>query len=188
MTQSILRRPLVFVDIETTGFSPASSRVLEVGVVRVEDRRVVDTFQTLIHPRAPIAYPITRLTGITNQMVAQAPPFEHIALELGRRLSGAVFVAHNVSFDYGFIKAEYDRLNIAFTPKQLCTVRLSRALYPNAKGHKLQDLISRHQLKTANRHRAYDDAEALWQFLQVAQSELGPVPVETAMLRQLQPA
>jgi DNA polymerase-3 subunit epsilon len=185
MAQPILQRPLAFVDIETTGFSPASSRVLEVGVVRVENGRVVRQFQTLVHPGQPVSFPITRLTGITTQMTTRAPRFEQIAAELTGVLDGAIFVAHNVSFDYGFIKAEYSRLQANFAPAQLCTVRLSRALYPGASGHKLQDLISRHQLKTANRHRAYDDAEALWQFFQIVQVEFGAEAVEAAMARQL---
>jgi len=188
LNRPILQQPLVFVDIETTGFSPAQARVLEVAALRVEGGRIARQFQTLVQPASPVPFSVTRLTGITNGMVAGAPQFAHIASELSGILRGGIFVAHNVMFDYGFIKSEYARLGASFAPLKLCTVRLSRALYPAATGHKLQDLIGRHNLATANRHRAYDDAEALWQFLQVGQREHGPAAVERALVRQRQPA
>lgn len=112
----------------------------------------------------------TQLTGITDDDLRVAPVFEEIAEELHQILDGAVFVAHNVNFDYSFLKQEFARIGRDFDPLRLCTVRLSRALYPEYKSHKLANLIERHGFSYAARHRAYDDANVLWQFLQHAET------------------
>lgn len=109
VTQSILQRPLAFVDIETTGGSPLNSRVLELGVVRVEGGRVVGELRTLVDAGEPVPGWITGLTGIKTDDLAGAPSFREVADELSELLEGAVFVAHNVSFDYGFLRAEFER-------------------------------------------------------------------------------
>src|SRR5688500_10268658 len=102
MATAVRQGPLAFVDIETTGGSARFGRVLEVGVVRVENNRITTTYKTLINPGERIPSQITRLTGITDADVADAPTFGAIADELAEVLDGAVFVAHNVHFDYGF--------------------------------------------------------------------------------------
>src|SRR6185436_3689041 len=112
--KSLLHRPLVFVDIETTGGSHFNSRVLEVGVVRVERGQVVATYQTLLQPDEDVPPWITQLTGITTGDVAGAPRFAQVADELAEILDGAIFVAHNVRFDYGFLRMEFDRLGVPF--------------------------------------------------------------------------
>lgn len=184
-SQSILQRPLAFVDIETTGGSPLNSRVMELGVVRVEGGRVVGKMRTLIDAGEPVPPWITGLTGIKTEDLAGAPSFREVADELSELLEGAVFVAHNVSFDYGFLRAEFERLGAPFRPMKLCTVRLSRALYPEYRTHKLQDLIDRFGLAAAARHRAYDDAMVLWQFWQIILRDFDLDTVETAAGRQL---
>src|SRR4051812_48792921 len=98
VVNSVLHQPLAFVDIETTGGSHFTSRVLEVGVVRVENSQVVATYKTLLHPESDIPPFITGLTGITNEQVAGSPRFAEVAGELAEILDGAVFVAHNVRF------------------------------------------------------------------------------------------
>ncbi|MBC7707855.1 GIY-YIG nuclease family protein [Polaromonas sp.] len=104
-------------------------------------------------------------------------------------MHGAIFVAHNVRFDYSFLKQEFSRLGLQFLPKQLCTVKLSRALYPHVKGHKLGDIITRHNFSFNARHRAYDDAAVLWQFMQYIEKNYTPEQIEMAVGRQLkQPA
>ncbi len=183
--RGLLDRPLAFVDIETTGSSPATSRVLEVGVVRVEGNRVVGTYQSLVQPDESVPSWITRLTGIADDYVAEAPRFEQAAAELRRVLDGAVFVAHNVWFDYGFLRREFGRLEMAFGPPLLCTVALSRRLFPEYRHHRLADLIERHGLVTAARHRAFDDAEALWQFYRVCLREFDLDAIEAAVRAQL---
>lgn len=182
---NVLGQPLAFVDIETTGGSHFTSRVLEVAVVRVEGNRVVGTYQTLLHPDEAIPSFITGLTGITDADVATSPRFSQVADELAEILEGAVFVAHNVRFDYAFLKMEYERMGAAFRPQLLCTVRLSRRLFPQFRTHKLADLIARHGLSAPARHRAYDDAHCLWQFYQLCLGEFDLDTVEAAVKAQL---
>ncbi|WP_146033856.1 3'-5' exonuclease, partial [Burkholderia humptydooensis] len=128
--------PLAFVDLETTGGSAAEHRITEIGVVVVNASHV-STWTTLVDPRQPIPPFIQQLTGITDAMVRGAPTFADIASALFERLDGKLFVAHNVSFDRGFLRAEFERAGVAFNPDVLCTVRLSRALFPRESRHGL---------------------------------------------------
>lgn len=186
---AIFRSPLVFVDIETNGINHIRGRVIEVAAIRVENGKVTQTFRSLIDPESELPYFITKLTGITNDDVKKAPTFDQIAEDLKAVLSDAIFVAHNVRFDYSFLKQEFSRLGMHFLPKQLCTVKLSRALYPHVKGHKLSDVIQRHNFSFNQRHRAYDDAAVLWQFMQYIEKNFTPEQIELAIGRQLsQPA
>lgn len=188
-TGNILQEPVCFVDIETTGLNYVNGRVIEVGVVRVENGQVVRTFNQLIDPEAPLPYFITKLTGISDGDLADAPTFHQIVDELHDILDGALFVAHNVRFDYSFLKAEFKRTGRDFTPKQLCTVKLSRALYPEHRTHKLADVIERHNIQVSARHRAYDDAAVLWEFLQIVQRNFAAEVVTAALGKQIkQPA
>jgi DNA polymerase-3 subunit epsilon len=182
---SVLEGPLVFVDIETNGLNYVRGRVVEVAAIRVEGGAVVREYKQLIDPGTPLPQFITNLTGIAPADLQDAPLFMAIADELLEVLDGAVFVAHNVRFDYSFLKQEFKRIGKSFSPRQLCTVRLSRALFPQYRTHKLQDLITRHSLQVSARHRAYDDAHALWQFVQHVQSSFSPDTIEQAIARQL---
>jgi DNA polymerase III subunit epsilon len=154
--------PVVFVDLETTGGSLADHRITEIGIVEVGPRGV-SRWSTLVNPQQPIPPFIQQLTGITDDMVRDAPPFETIAPELMERLEGRLFAAHNASFDRGFLRSEFKRVGFAFNPDVLCTVRLSRALSPDEKRHGLDALIERHALVPLARHRALADADLLWQ-------------------------
>jgi DNA polymerase-3 subunit epsilon len=166
-------RPLVFLDIETTGGSAKTSRITEIGALRVEEGKVVGTFRQLVNPEEPIPYYITRITNITDEMVWGAPTFKAIAQQLESFLSGSLFIAHNVSFDYSFIKAEYERIGVRFAMDRMCTARLSRALYPEHKSHALDRLIERMDLQVAERHRAYDDAAVLHKFFETEYDRAG---------------
>lgn len=177
--------PVVFVDIETTGGSYRNSRVLEVAAIRYENGIITDEFSTLINPETYIPASITKLTGITESDVKDAPVFGDIADQLFEIIDGAVFIAHNVRFDYSFLKAEFTQVGIAFTPKLLCTVRLSRALYTLEKGHSLAKLIERHNIPVFDRHRALDDARAIAYFTELAFSEHGAEQFNHAVARQL---
>lgn len=177
--------PVVFVDIETTGGSYRNSRILEVAAIRYENGEVVQEFSTLINPETYIPSSITSLTGITEADIIDAPKFEDIADELYEILSGAVFVAHNVRFDYSFLKNEFALIGIDFSVKLLCTVRLSRALYVGQKGHSLAKLIERHNIPVMARHRALDDARAIQYFSQLAYDEHGHDLFHEAVGRQL---
>jgi DNA polymerase-3 subunit epsilon len=156
------------IDLETTGMTATADRVTEVGIICVVDGVVVDEWSTLVDPKCSIPAEIQALTGITNDMVRDAPTFSEIAAEVRARLADATFVAHNARFDYGFIKNEFRRMGESFTADVLCTVRLSRRLYPEYNRHGLDQLRERHHLSMNGRHRALGDARAAWQFIEVA--------------------
>lgn len=162
--------PAVIVDIETTGGNVIHDRITEIGIVEVTDSGL-NEWSTLINPRMKIPGMIQRLTGITDAMVEDAPYFEQVAKEILLRLQGKTFIAHNVRFDYGFIRNEFSRLAFRFKAPLLCTVKLSRALYPDREGHSLEKIILRHQIMVQNRHRALDDARATFKFIQIAEAE-----------------
>jgi len=180
---SVLDGPLVFVDIETTGVSYSRNKVIEVAAIRVENNRIVDSFTSLVDPRTELPPFISSLTGIYAADLAGAPTFYDIADELYRITEGAVFVAHNVRFDYGFLKREFADVGKKFSPKLLCTVRLSRALFPAERHHKLQNLIDRCGIIVQSRHRAHDDAMAMWYFIQHVVNNF-PAPTLEAAIRQ----
>jgi len=161
MLKSLQGRTLAIVDTETTGTSPNYNQIIEIGILRIEDGVLVDTYKTLIKPARPLPDVITSLTGISNAELDDAPSFDEVALRVRELLTGAVVVAHNARFDYGFIKNEFRRLGIPFNAKTLCTVKLSRALYPKSPHHSLDDLIQRHGFQCESRHRAFDDAKVL---------------------------
>lgn len=165
--------PLVFVDIETNGGSGARGRVIEVAALKVEGGQITDQFQTLINPGTSIPHWITRLTGITPGELTEAPSFVDIAPQLFDFMSGSVFVAHNVLFDYSFLKREFETVGFTFRPKLFCTVKMSRALFPEHKGHSLQKIIERHGLNPTARHRAHDDARAMYDFVTIAIASKG---------------
>jgi DNA polymerase III subunit epsilon len=166
--------PIAFVDLETTGGSTGEHRITEVGVVEVGPEGV-SRWSTLVDPQQSIPPFIQQLTGITDAMVRGAPTFDAIAPALFKRLHGKLFIAHNASFDRGFLRSEFRRAGLAFNPDVLCTVRLSRALFPAEKRHGLDALVERHALVPFDRHRALADADLLWQFWQRLH---GLVPVE----------
>ena len=172
--------PLAIVDLETTGGHPAHDRVTEIAVLEVEGFEVKREWSSLVNPGRSIPGAIQALTGITQDMVEDAPRFESIAAALLERLAGRLLVAHNASFDYGFLRHEFERAGLQFRAKTLCTVKLSRRLYRGAAGHSLDALIARHGIRCAARHRALGDAEAAWQFLRIAAGEHGDDILEVA--------
>ena len=154
-----------FIDVETTGMKPLGDRVTEIAIIRFSANREPERWQSLINPGVAIPAEIQALTGISNAMVRDAPSFFAVRDKVRRLLEGAVFVAHNARFDYGFIKNEFRRQGEAFTADVLCTVRLSRRLYPDAEGHGLDAVIARHRLSGFDRHRAMGDTEATAAFV-----------------------
>ncbi|MFM0496907.1 exonuclease domain-containing protein [Paraburkholderia caledonica] len=174
LSEPALSDPIVFVDLETTGGSTNEHRITEVGVVEVGPAGV-SRWSSLVDPQQPIPSFIQQLTGITNAMVRGAPTFDAIAPELFARLNGKLFIAHNASFDRGFLRGEFRRAGLSFDPDVLCTVRLSRALFPSEKRHGLDALVERHSLVPSDRHRALADADLIWQFWQRLH---GLVPLE----------
>lgn len=170
----VYKNPLCFVDVETTGTSPTQDRIIEVGVLRVEDGKVVQKFSSLINPKTHLPPMITQITGIDAFSLTRAPLFEEVSYNVREMLDGAMFVAHNVRFDYAFIKHEFKRLGIEYSADTIDTVKLSHLLFPKFRKHDLSSIIERHSLTVQNRHRAFDDAKALWDFICHSCQTLGP--------------
>ncbi|MFD2515466.1 exonuclease domain-containing protein [Pontibacter locisalis] len=148
------------IDIETTGGQPAQDKITEIAIFIHDGQQIVDKYSTLVNPQRPIPYFISQLTGITDEMVQDAPKFYEVAKEIVEFTEGKVFVAHNVRFDYSFIKKEFADLGFTFQRKTLCTVRLSRKLIPGLPSYSLGKLCKSIEIPLLQRHRAIGDAEA----------------------------
>lgn len=163
---------LIFIDLETTGANPAVDRITEIGLVEVDREGTATHWSSLVNPGVAIPAFIQGLTGISNAMVQQAPAFTELAAGLHERLQGALFIAHNARFDYGFLRNAFSDAGYTFRAEVLCTVKLSRKLFPEEPRHNLDALIARHALKPDARHRALADADLIWQFWQTLGREL----------------
>jgi len=172
---------LAIVDTETTHASPLYGRIIEIGVVRVEKGEVKKVFHSLVNPERPIQPEVELVTGIKAAELSSAPVFGEVADRVRKVLDGAVFVAHNAKFDYAFLRNEFRRLGRSFSALCLDTVALSKRLYPEYLHHDLSSLISRYNLACNHRHRALDDAKALWEFLRHAESVEGDRRLSDAM-------
>lgn len=148
------------IDIETTGGQPAQDRITEIAIFIHDGKQITDKFHTLINPQRPIPYFISNLTGITDEMVKEAPKFHEVAKEIVQFTEGKIFVAHNVRFDYSFVKKEFADLGYSYQRKTLCTVRLSRTLIPGLPSYSLGKLCKSINIDLQMRHRAIGDAEA----------------------------
>ena len=155
----------VVVDVETTGGKGDNHRVTEIGAVKVRNGKIIDRFQTLLNPQRTIPPGISRLTGITPAMVEDAPYFADVADQFQAFMGDAIFVAHNVEFDYGFISREFARLGRVFRHAKLCTCASMRRLCPGLGSYSLAALTRHFDVPLANHHRALCDAEAAAQLL-----------------------
>jgi DNA polymerase-3 subunit epsilon len=175
---------LAFVDLETTGATPARDRITEIGIVTVAGDGRVSEWSSLVNPQQPIPGFIQAMTGITDAMVAGAPVFAELADGLRERLRDCLFVAHNARFDYGFLKNEFRRAGMDFRATVICTVKLSRRLFPGHTRHSLDALIARHGLEVTERHRALGDARLIHRFWELARAAHPPDRF-AAVLREL---
>lgn len=148
------------VDIETTGSYAANNGITELAIVLHDGNKIVDRFETLVNPQIPVPRYIQALTGIDNRMTESAPRFNEIAGRVYEMLKDAVFIAHNVNFDYSFLKFHLEASGYSFNVPKLCTVRLSRKLFPGLPGYSLGKLCRELNVPLENRHRAGGDADA----------------------------
>ncbi|MDH7444839.1 exonuclease domain-containing protein [Aquimarina sp. 2201CG14-23] len=148
------------IDVETTGKGINGNRITEICIVLLQGNIIVDKFTSLVNPECNIPPFITGLTGIDNDMVRNAPRFHEIAERIVQMTTGAIFVAHNVNFDYNVIKGEFKNLGYSFVRKKLCTVRLSRKLIPGMFSYSLGKLCSSLNIPLEHRHRAEGDTDA----------------------------
>jgi DNA polymerase III subunit epsilon len=148
------------VDIETTGGYAGNHRITEIAIIHHDGAGITDQYQTLINPERNIPSFITSLTGITNDMVINAPLFREVSDEILTWLDGKIFVAHNAQFDFSFLKREFSDAGILWSPKRLCTVRLGRKIIPGLKSYSLSALAGHLGISIEQRHRAIGDALA----------------------------
>ena len=171
---------LAFVDLETTGATASLDRITEIGIILVDESGVQE-WSSLVNPETRISGFSERLSGISNEMVANEPRFCYLANRVYKMLEGRILVAHNARFDYAFLKQSFMREGIDFSVKTLCTVKLSRRLYPGYPKHNLDTLIERHGLKVSGRHRALADAQLIHQFWEKIQATIPQETIQSAL-------
>ena len=168
------------VDIETTGGKPGRDKIIEIAVVVIENAEIIDRYETLLDPECAIPTNITYLTGIRQDMVEGKPKFYEIAKDLVKITEGCVFVAHNVRFDYTFIREQFKSLGFTYSRKTLCTVRLSRKAFHHLPKHSLGYLIKHFDIQVDSRHRAMADVLATWEvFKKIQASDNFETEIET---------
>ena len=176
---------LVILDCETTGGKATYHRITEIGLLIVHKGNVVERWQSFVNPEAHIPANIQALTGITQAMVASAPLFKDIADELIEILTGRTLVAHFARFDYGFLKNEFARVGINYSSKPLCSVKFSRAMFPQFRHHGLDAIIKRFNFTIVNRHRAQDDAEIIYKLFLKSSTLFSPEDIAAACQKLL---
>ena len=154
------------VDIETTGSFTGRHKITEIAIYIFDGQKIIDEYQTLVNPESSIPPYISSMTGITNKMVEDAPKFYEVAKDILLKLEGHIFVAHNVNFDYNFIRQEFKSLGGDFQSKKLCTVRLARKIIPGLPSYSLGNLAKHLGIEINGRHRAFGDAKATVKVLQ----------------------
>jgi len=150
----------VIIDLETTGGKPEDEAITEIAAYRYDGHEIIDRFVSLVNPERPIHWYVKKLTGINNKMLRRAPKFYEIAKRVIEITEGAVFVAHNASFDYRVLKKEFARLGYNFERPKLCTVKLSKTFFPEQPSYSLGNLCEALHIPVSNRHRASGDALA----------------------------
>ena len=163
---------LAFVDLETTGGNAAYDRITEIGIVLMQGGVLLEEWSSLVNPECAISPYIEAFTGISSEMVADAPRFAELAAAVFEKLRGAVFIAHNARFDHAFLRSEFRKAGVAYAPQALCTVKLSRRLFPQHARHNLDAVMERHGLSCSARHRALGDARVLYDLWQKLRREI----------------
>lgn len=185
MNMRLINYPICFVDVETNGGYGNNARVIDIGIIRIENNRVTRQLSQLIDPGDRIPDFIERLTGIKNDDLESAPTFRQVADKITQMLEGSIFVAHSAAFDYGMLTGEYRRISENFALPVVCSAKLSRTLFPDFRKHNLDALIERHHLLVENRHRGFDDALAIWDFYKCCLRDFELDVIEGAMFKQL---
>ncbi len=176
--EPLLAEAVVF-DLETTGLNPQTEQIIEIGAVKLRDGKIADKFSTFVNPGKPISFEIEKLTGITDQMVLEAPKIEEILPEFLQFCAGCVMVAHNADFDNSFIAAQADRQGLTWEKTVVDTVSVARILLPDLNNYKLDTIAKALEVSLENHHRAVDDAQATAEIYQKLLVQLKEKGVET---------
>jgi len=159
------------IDIEATGGSPKKDRITEIAIFLYENNQIIDSFCTLINPQVSIPPFINKLTGINDEMVADAPTFQEVAPRIIEITKNAVFVAHNVQFDYAYLRAEFKRVGYRFDRSKACTVNLAKQILPGHESYSLGNLCRDLGIEVENRHRAFGDARATVELFKILEQK-----------------
>ena len=162
------------VDVETTGGAGDMNRITEIGIALLDGTEQVGDVHSLVDPGVPITPFVQGLTGITDEMVSGAPQFQVLAEKVAELLDGRIFVAHNVQFDCRMVRTELKRCCVKFDPPRLCTVKLSRKVFPGFTSYSLHNLTESLGLNDFRHHRAMDDTLACAEILKLAYNKVGP--------------
>ncbi len=166
------------VDVETTGGRPGWARIIEIGIVLVDDWKVTRRFESFVKTSEELSPFIQNLTGITPEKLDNAPTFDEISRKVATLLDGRIFVAHNVASDYSAVASEMKRSGLEFSPEKLCTVKLSRKVFPGLPKYSLHDLTLSLGLPDFESHRALNDALAAARILLLAKERFGSEPID----------
>jgi DNA polymerase-3 subunit epsilon len=172
------------VDIETTGGMPSTHGITEIAIVIHNGIEVIGKYSTLVNPMQKIPPFIVGMTGISDEMVASAPLFEEVAPQIYNLLNGRVFVAHNVSFDYSFVHFHMDRAGFKWSAPKLCTIKLSRKVFPGLAKYGLGSLTRDLGIRIEGRHRAWGDAQATAEVLTMAIEKQGMNPIHSLLAKK----
>ena len=172
------------VDIETTGGMPSTHGITEIAIVIHNGIEVTGKYSTLVNPMQKIPPFIVGMTGISDEMVASAPLFEEVAPQIYNLLNGRVFVAHNVSFDYSFVHFHMDRAGFKWSAPKLCTIKLSRKVFPGLAKYGLGSLTRDLGIRIEGRHRAWGDAQATAEVLTMAIEKQGMNPIHSLLSKK----
>lgn len=183
----LLQKEMVFVDLETTGFLNEADKIIEVGILKVKNGEIIETFNSLVNPGIAVNDDVTRVTGITNNDLIDAPRFKDIKDKVYSLVHGTTFFAHNAQFDYGFLELEFLRHEIPFSAPQVCTVKLSQFLYPAYQRHNLDAISARFGISVEKRHRAFDDAKVIWEFFKIVTKNFDEYTLKLAFDSVLKP-
>lgn len=174
-----------FLDVETTGSDVTKDKIIEIGLLKVKGDQILDTYQSFVNPQTKLSDFSTKLTGITDHDLLQAPLFKQILPELNNLLQDTIIVAHNAIFDYTFLKYEYDRQQINFAYPYICSVKVSRRLYPDDRSHSLDSIMHRFNLVCEKRHRALPDAMLIYDFFKIAYQNFTPDRLNSAFQKSI---
>ena len=148
------------IDLETTGAPANGGKITEIAIVISDGKQILHKYETLLNPEREIPYFVARLTGITDDMVIDSPKFFEVAKEVLELTKGRIFVAHNIGFDYGFMKQEFKALGYEYKRDTICTVKTSRKVFPGLESYSLGKIAKHFNIPVNGRHRAMGDAEA----------------------------
>lgn len=166
LTELNFDKTYIVIDVETTGKNIPDGKIVEIAAIKIQNGKPAGSFHTLINPQENISWFITRLTGITDAMLEDAPSFEDIAVDFVNFIQGAPIVAHNANFDYRFIKHELEKAieNYQLQNEQFCTVKMAKKKFPGLAKYNLDFLTETFSLNNPHRHRAYGDASVTAEF------------------------